>query len=222
MTRNPSHTPAPATAPVPASAWSGRAAGAARSGPVTGAEPPGSGAGGGGAPPPPCQVPHFSPLHVRGGRQRLRRLTRHRRRAAAAGLAMTAAALVAAGPGDAERTRPGGSAASVTTTDTDAGGRDRARRAPRLVTAPVRIADAATARLLRPGDRVDVVAAEDPAMGGRGAPRVVASAARVTEVPEAADGTAEGGALVVLSVPRETAARLAGASATARLAVTLR
>jgi hypothetical protein len=43
----------------------------------------------------------------------------------------------------------------------------------------------------------------------------------VTKVPEAADGVSEGGALIVLSVPRSTAARLAGASATARLAVTL-
>ncbi|MEV0439907.1 RcpC/CpaB family pilus assembly protein [Streptomyces spectabilis] len=187
---------------------------------VSGARP-GPGGGGGGAPPPPCEVPHFSPLHVRGGRRRLRRLARHRRRAVAVGLAMTAAALAAAGPEDAERSRPEDSTASVAAKGAD-DGRERPRRAARPVTAPVRIADAATARLLRPGDRVDVVAAEDPATGGGGAPRVVASNARVSEVPELADGTAEGGALVVLSVPRRTAARLAGASATARLAVTLR
>jgi hypothetical protein len=35
------------------------------------------------------------------------------------------------------------------------------------------------------------------------------------------DGDAAGGALVVVSVPRATAHRLAGAAATARLAVTL-
>ncbi|WP_030673639.1 RcpC/CpaB family pilus assembly protein [Streptomyces sp. NRRL B-1347] len=166
-------------------------------------------------------MPHFSPLHVRGGRQRLRRLARHRRRAVAVGLAMTAAALAAAALGDAERSRPGGSAASVTAKGAG-DGRERARPPARPVTAPVRIADAATARLLRPGDRVDVVAAEDPATGRGGAPRVIASDARVSEVPEPADGPAEGGALVVLSVPGETAARLAGASATAHLAVTLR
>jgi hypothetical protein len=44
----------------------------------------------------------------------------------------------------------------------------------------------------------------------------------VTKIPEAAgDSAAESGALVVLSVPRTTAARLAGAGATSRLAVTL-
>jgi hypothetical protein len=140
---------------------------------------------------------------------------------------------------------------------------DPVRRRPtaEAVEAPVRIADAATVRLLRPGDRVDVIAAEETAAGGEA--RVVARKALVTRVPEpldgglgglgasAPDGTADvtgeadtaggvevaggfdvageaglpggvdGGALVVLSVPPSTAARLAGASATARLAVTL-
>ncbi|MFJ3947192.1 RcpC/CpaB family pilus assembly protein [Streptomyces griseoaurantiacus] len=119
----------------------------------------------------------------------------------------------------------------------------------------MRIADAATVGLLRPGDRVDVIAAD-----GGGAARVVAAGARVVEVPGApggrgTDGTgtgtrtgtrtgsgtgtdtvaeaapnagtgpgtgAEPGALVVLSVPRAEAARLAGAGAAGRLAVTLR
>ncbi|MDI5908735.1 hypothetical protein QDK90_27790, partial [Streptomyces sp. 12257] len=93
------------------------------------------------------------------------------------------------------------------------------RRAVETVSAPVRIADGATVRLLRPGDRVDVIAAEESGLGGDA--RVVARGARVTKVPEPLDGVTEGGALVVLSVPRSTAARLAGASATARLAVTL-
>lgn len=97
-----------------------------------------------------------------------------------------------------------------------------------MVAAPVRIADAATVRLLRPGDRVDVIAAQETATGGDA--RVVARGARVTKVPEppapsesTTDGGAltGGGALIVLSVPRTTAARLAGASATERLAVTL-
>ncbi|WP_436840385.1 RcpC/CpaB family pilus assembly protein [Streptomyces flavofungini] len=189
--------------------------------------------GRGGGAPPPCQVPHFSPLHVRGGRQRLRRLLRHRRRALAVGLAMTAAALAAAGPPEPGRPQPQGSAAPVSAGES---GEDRApqrpRRAARLVTAPVRIADAATVRLLRPGDRVDVVAADGAGVDGTGAGaagarpggavRVVAAGARVSEVPDPSDAVAEGGALVVLTVPRATAARLAGASATARLAVTLR
>ncbi|MDO0914196.1 hypothetical protein QQM39_26215 [Streptomyces sp. DT2A-34] len=153
-------------------------------------------------------MPHFAPVRVRGGRYQLRRLLRHRRRAAAAGLAVTAAALVAAGPGDADRTRGHPVVEPV-----------RKHRAVEAVAAPVRIADGATVRLLRPGDRVDVIAAEDTATGGDA--HVVARGARVTEVPEPLDAAAESGALVVLSVPRATAARLAGASATARLAVTL-
>jgi Flp pilus assembly protein CpaB len=108
------------------------------------------------------------------------------------------------------------------------------RRSVVTVSAPVRIADAAAVRLLRPGDRVDIVAAgagagagDGPGSGGQDG-RVVAAGARVSSVPDspesaesAGEVAAEGGALVVLSVPRETAARLAGAGATSRLAVTL-
>lgn len=158
--------------------------------------------------PPTCEVPHFAPVRVRGGRFGLRRLVRHRRRAVAAGLAVTAAALVAAGPRDADRARGHPAAEPV-----------RERRAVEMVTAPVRIADGATVRLLRPGDRVDVIAAEETAAGG-GA-HVVARGVRVTRVPEALGDAVDSGALVVLAVPRSTAARLVGASATARLAVTL-
>ncbi len=96
-----------------------------------------------------------------------------------------------------------------------------------LVSAPVRIADAATVGLLRPGDRVDVIAAVD----GDVEARVVARDVRVAEiprpagsgeatVPEADGGVGPGsGALVVLSVERDTAAALAGAGASGRLAV---
>ncbi|MFV0135340.1 hypothetical protein ACLGIH_19330 [Streptomyces sp. HMX87] len=155
----------------------------------------------------------FPPVRVRGGRYPLRRLVRHRRRAVAAGLAVTAAALVAAGPGDTAHRARGHPPAHAGPASAAAPrpGADR-------VTVPVRIADGATVRLLRPGDRVDVIAAEDAASGGRA--RVVARRARVTQVP-AAEGVDGSGALVVLSVPRGTAARLAGAGATARLAVTL-
>ncbi|WP_264935181.1 hypothetical protein [Streptomyces sp. A012304] len=166
-----------------------------------------------------CEVPQFAPVRVRGGRYRLRRLVRSRRRALALGLAVTAAALVAAGPGSPGR--ESGSGASPGSGDVD---RARGRPAVETVAAPVRIADAATVRLLRPGDRVDVIAAEERATGGHA--HVVARKALVTKVPgplpeEEAAGVVDGGALVVLSVPRPTAARLAGASATARLAVTL-
>ncbi|WP_217145073.1 hypothetical protein [Streptomyces sp. AC627_RSS907] len=163
-------------------------------------------------------MPHFAPVRVRGGRQQLNRLVRHRRRAVAAGLAVTAAALVAAGPHagaggqDAQRARGHPVTEPV-----------RKRHGAELVAAPVRIADAAAVRLLRPGDRVDVVAAGD---GGAGEASVVARGARVTKVPEPADGgSADGGsadgALVVVSVPRATAHRLVGAGALSRLAVTL-
>ncbi|MFI5685946.1 hypothetical protein [Streptomyces sp. NPDC051636] len=161
-----------------------------------------------------CEVPHFAPVRVRGGRYQLQRLVRHRRRAVAAGLAVTAAALVAAGPRAATEPQLGERARGHPVAEPV-----RRHRAADLVTAPVRIADAATVRLLRPGDRVDVIAAEDPAAGGDA--RVVARGARVTKVPQALDGGAESGALVVLAVPRPAAARLVGASATARLAVTL-
>lgn len=131
---------------------------------------------------------------------------------------MTAAALLATGasPSEAGRVRGHPVADPVP---------ERRPTRPETVTAPVRIADAATVRLLRPGDRVDVIAAEDSAAGvgvgtrGDDAARIVARGARVSEVPAAS--ATESGALVVLTVPRLTAARLAGAGATSRLALTL-
>ncbi|OIK01624.1 hypothetical protein BIV24_00585 [Streptomyces colonosanans] len=156
-------------------------------------------------------MPQFAPVRVGGGRHRLRRLVRHRRRAVALGLAVGAAALVAAGPRDFERPRghPGVEARPTTAAEPA-----RERRVVETVTAPVRIADGATVRILRPGDRVDVIAADG------GAAKVVAAGARVTRVPDV--DLTESGALLLLSVPRTTAARLAGAGATSRLAVTLR
>ncbi|WEO96901.1 hypothetical protein A6P39_024335 [Streptomyces sp. FXJ1.172] len=163
-----------------------------------------------------CEVPRFPPVRVRGGRYQLQRLVRHRRRAIAAGLAVTAAALVAAGP---RATTAPHRTEQARKHPVTAPLRPRRHAAVDVVTAPVRIADAATVRLLRPGDRVDVIAAEDPSAGGTA--RVLARGVRVTGVPEPVEGGAESGALIVLSVPRATAARLVGASATARLAVTL-
>ncbi|MFG2307699.1 hypothetical protein ACGFS9_03255 [Streptomyces sp. NPDC048566] len=164
-------------------------------------------------------MPHFAPVRLGGG-CRLRRLARHRRRAVAAGLAMTAAALVAAGPQAAEGARghPAATASAPAATVSRDSAASPAGPAPDhapTVTAPVRIADGATVGLLRPGDRVDVVAADTG-----GAVRVVAAGARVAEVPDV--GGTETGALVVLAVPRPTAVRLAGAGTTSRLAVTVR
>lgn len=89
----------------------------------------------------------------------------------------------------------------------------------------MRIADAAVVALLRPGARVDVMAGA----------RVVATGVKVVDVPLSKGGLgpsdsgaalAEGagepsGALVVLAVPRRTAAALSGAAATSPLAVVL-
>jgi hypothetical protein len=92
-----------------------------------------------------------------------------------------------------------------------------------VVRAPVRIADAAVARLVHPGSRVDVLAAG----------KVVAAGAPVVSVPADPDagltsvaGIARGdagqvGALIVVSVPRRTAAALSGAAASSPLAVAL-
>ncbi|HEX5569362.1 MAG TPA: RcpC/CpaB family pilus assembly protein [Streptomyces sp.] len=111
------------------------------------------------------------------------------------------------------------------------------------VDAPVRIPDAEAVRLLRPGDRVDVLAApagDSSADVPADRARIIARDARVTAVPGSGPGTGAGsgtgggdgtdggfgadgeaGALVVLSVSRATAARLAAAAAHSRLAVTL-
>ncbi|MFF6778504.1 hypothetical protein ACFY8W_33840 [Streptomyces sp. NPDC012637] len=151
---------------------------------------------------------------MRGARLRLRRALRRRRRAPAAVLAMTAAALAAAGAAGAddlaEQPPPPPVRKAV----------HRPAAVP-LVSAPVRIADAATVRLLRPGDRVDVIAAANSPTGEGGEARVVASGARVAEVPRPGETRSDGGALVVLSVPRSTATALAGAGMTSQLAVTL-
>ncbi|MFB6988134.1 hypothetical protein ACFC0C_19615 [Streptomyces sp. NPDC056178] len=163
-------------------------------------------------------MPVFEPLRVRGGgAHRLRRALWRQRRVLAAGLALTAAALAATGLGgggtggdtvQGARMREGGTAGTP----------EPGRRSAPLVSAPVRIADAATVRLLRPGDRVDVIAAEPTGTDVR----VLAKGARVADVPQpAAEGPAEDGALIVLSVPRTVAASLAGAGISTRLAVTL-
>ncbi|WP_274030683.1 hypothetical protein [Streptomyces sp. MMBL 11-1] len=100
-------------------------------------------------------------------------MLRRQRRAAAAGLALAGAALATTG---------------LSSTDGESGPpgapQGAGRPAVRLVSAPVRIADPETVRLLRPGDQVDVIAvgdADDEA-------RVVARGVRVARVPYAAAG----------------------------------
>ncbi|WP_406014548.1 RcpC/CpaB family pilus assembly protein [Streptomyces sp. NBC_00984] len=175
--------------------------------------------------PPPCGVPVFEPLRVRGGGgRRLRRALWRQRRALAAGLALTAAALAATGLGGGGA-GTGGEAAYGAGAGGEAGAAPaQARRPARLVSAPVRIADAGAVRLLRPGDHVDVIAAGEAGAGtvaGTSA-RVLAKGARVAEVPQApVGGSVEDGALIVLSVPRDTATALAGAGISSQLAVAL-
>lgn len=84
-----------------------------------------------------------------------------------------------------------------------------------LVAAPVRVADPATGALVRPGDRVDVLAA---APEGGPLASVVAADVGVLAVPALADDTGEG-ALLVLAASPTTAARLAAAAVTGRLSV---
>ena len=172
--------------------------------------------------PEPYGVPEFAPFRVRGGggRYRLLRAVRRKRRAVAVGFAVTAAALAASAPRATERA----SAHTESAEATELPGPTHQKAVPQaeMVSAPVRIADAATVRLLRRGDRVDVIAAPNlPTSGESSVGRVVASGVRVTHVPIARESPSDDGALVVLSVSRATAAELAGAGATSRLTVTL-
>ncbi|WP_419723913.1 hypothetical protein [Streptomyces pratensis] len=161
-----------------------------------------------------------------GGADRLRRTLLRQRRAAATALALAGAVLATAG-------LAGGAEGEAAAPDPPPGAD---RGSVRLVSAPVRIADAETVRLLRPGDRVDVIAVGAPGEDAH----VVARGARVTEMPrvpadargpgrgpaatglayEGADGADRGaGALVMLSVERSTATALLGAGTSGRLAV---
>jgi Flp pilus assembly protein CpaB len=83
------------------------------------------------------------------------------------------------------------------------------------VAVPVRLAEPATAALVSPGDRVDVLSA---APEGGASAQVVATRLAVLSVPDVGDAAGEG-ALVVVAAGRATAARLAAAAVTGRLSV---
>ena len=85
-----------------------------------------------------------------------------------------------------------------------------------LVAVPVRLADPASTALVRPGDRVDVLAASS-SPGGPPAASVVAAAVQVLAVPPASEDVE--GALLVVATPSATAVRLAGAAVSAQLSV---
>lgn len=95
---------------------------------------------------------------------------------------------------------------------------------PGYVTAPLRLADAEVAALVRAGDRVDVLAA---APEGEAA-ALVARTVRVLTVPVPVDRSALGsssgseGALLLVEVSPEVAARLAQAAVSASLSIVLR
>lgn len=87
--------------------------------------------------------------------------------------------------------------------------------APADVAVPVRVAEPATAALVRAGDRVDVLSASPE---GGVAAALIATGLRVLAVPQLGDAAGEG-ALLVLAADRPTAARLAAAAVTGRLSV---
>lgn len=119
-----------------------------------------------------------------------------------------------------------------------------------LVAVPVRFADAGSTGYLRPGDRIDVLAARDPGPGAppdppgpdpapregagtrpRGEPHretAVAVDVSVLEIAHAADAASptraapDDGGLVFLAVDNATAARLAHAAVADRLSYALR
>jgi hypothetical protein len=147
---------------------------------------------------------------------------RRRRRAVAVSLGVAAMATALAAPASNGTEPHPPQRPEPSPTDGTATAREPA--ADPLVAAPVRIADPATARLLKPGDRVDVLASAADGDSTDGA-RIVARRARVAEVPETGDteavGSAGEGALRLLSVPRSTAVQLADAAAHSRVTVAL-
>ncbi|MBB2915480.1 Flp pilus assembly protein CpaB [Streptosporangium becharense] len=88
---------------------------------------------------------------------------------------------------------------------------------PGTVAAPVRVADPETARLISPGDIVDVLAAPTTWDGSVPA-RIVAQDVTVLATPE---GESERGALVVLAMTSAQATELASAQAGGRLSITI-
>lgn len=96
---------------------------------------------------------------------------------------------------------------------------------PGDVVVPVRLADAAVARSLRAGDRVDLLAATADAAASEGAARVVAAGALVLARDDGGGGGLLGGQeaapLVFVALPRAAAPAVVGASAWAPLRVVL-
>ena len=89
---------------------------------------------------------------------------------------------------------------------------------PGHVIAPLRLADIALGALLRPGDVVDVIAADTDAQEAV----IVAAGARVVTIPDLPDdraGPGPDGALILIDVDAQTASIVARAAASATLSV---
>ncbi|TDC03360.1 Flp pilus assembly protein CpaB, partial [Actinomadura bangladeshensis] len=92
--------------------------------------------------------------------------------------------------------------------------------APGTAATPIRIADRAAARLLHPGDRIDVLSAppaEGPEQHGA---RVVVSGVPVVAIPPAVEDGGQEGALIVLATDRAQALALAAAPQPLSLTIT--
>lgn len=90
---------------------------------------------------------------------------------------------------------------------------------PDLAAVPVRIADPAAVRLARPGDVIDIIAAD---VSGAGGAHVLAAGVPVLAVPSGSDaGMPADGALLVVAATPEQVRELAGASVTSRLSIAL-
>lgn len=89
---------------------------------------------------------------------------------------------------------------------------------PNLAAVPVRIADPAVARLARPGDVVDIIAAD---MAGAGGASVLAAGVPVLAVPPEGSGALADGALLVVAATPAQVRELADASVTSRLSIAL-
>jgi Flp pilus assembly protein CpaB len=87
---------------------------------------------------------------------------------------------------------------------------------PEGAAVPIRLADAGVAALLVPGSRVDVVT-----VGGR-SDQPVALASDATVLAVLAEDSGARGRLVMVSMPREVATRVAAAALSEQVAVTLR
>jgi Flp pilus assembly protein CpaB len=87
---------------------------------------------------------------------------------------------------------------------------------------PVRLADAQAAALVRPGDRVDVLATPVETAGSAGAADAVEVAAGVRVLAVLRGGEAADGVVLVVAAAPAVARRLAGVAGRSRLTVTVR